>query len=1050
MNTFAQDRYTGTVRDAKTNAPIPAATIKNIQSDVQTASNANGYFSLGAMKGDSIAVSSVGYETVTFIVKIFEDNQVHLTSLARELEEVVLNTGYYSIPKERSTGSFVHLDRNTIERSSSPNLLDRLENISSGFQVARDNQRGETEREPRLRVRGVASIESENAPLIVMDGFPYEGDIGSIDPGIVETITFLRDAAAASIWGARAGNGVIVIVTKSGNQSGTMNVQFSSNLQLEAKPDLFYDRNRLPASTVMEIEQKLFDKNVYPQADNTPLPYYVELLYSLKEGLISQTYFDQERARLENTDVRSEAEAYLYREAISSQINLSVNGGGDKYSYSYFVGKNDDKFNLVGNENGRFTLQLKNGLKITENLRTDLSLTHVRQSNVNNGINLSTLYTNSVGSPSTYTRLMGPDGPEGVVRNYRWRYVENAPEQGLLDWIYRPLDELEQSDMRSNDMESRLTSNWLFEPLQGLQLSAAYQYIENRGETNMHLSKESYYVRDLVNRFTQDDGRQIIPYNDILRSYGNYNRRSHSGRIQANYDTKMTDHTLNALAGAEIRAIKHRNLPTSEIYNYDPELKTGSTLFDYTTYYPVKPLGSSAIPAGYPSITEMQERFVSYYSNVGYAFRERYRLSGSIRWDASNLFGVKTNQKGVPLWSMGGRWDVRKESFASNWELVNRLSLRASYGSSGNVNHAASALPTVRRGQNTDIRLPDATIVSVGNPSLRWEKVNTTNIAVDFGILNNSISGSIELYRKNADDLLGYDYVDPTTGLSATLRQMVNYAQLKTTGIDMQLNTDKQIGRFIWRTYNLLSLVKNEVVSYSTNDVLQANVYLGEVAQAPPVIGKSLDVLYALPWNGLSPDNGLPIVYLDGEESQDYRKYFTSFTTDELLDIGSRIPLLQGSTRQSVSYKGLELGFLVTWKGNYVFRTNSMVPGGEFQGNGRHHIDYHKRWQGAGDEEVTSVPANVETYDSYLDRTYSNSEILFEKGDHIRLQDVRLSYSFPITVGSNQNRIRMTTSFFANNLGILWRANKKGLDPDMPYALYPRPRTYNFGFNIAF
>mgnify|MGYP003575625417 FL=1 len=423
-------------------------------------------------------------------------------------------------------------------------------------------------------------------------------------------------------------------------------------------------------------------------------------------------------------------------------------------------------------------------------------------------------------------------------------------------------------------------------------------------------------------------------------------------------------------------------------------------------------------------------------------------MTGSLRWDASNLFGVKGNQRGVPLWSVGGRWDITKEGFAERWTLVDGLSLRGSFGSSGNVNQSASALPTVRRGTNTATQLPNATIVSVGNPSLRWERVNIANIGIDYSLLGNIVSGAVDMYVKSANDLLGYDYVDPTTGLSSSLQQMINYAKLRTRGIDIQVNTQKNFGKVKWTTANLLSSVKNEVRKHKTNESLRATSYLNNNRQVPPVVGKSLDILYALPWHGLSSENGLPIVFLEGAESTEYNKVLNAFPTGDLLDMGSRIPLLQASTRQSFSYRDFEIGVMVSWKGNYVFRASSMAPGAETQGNGRHHMDYLKRWRKTGDELTTTVPATVERYDSNLDIIYSNSEVLVERGDHIRLQDIRLSYGRRI--GTEKHPINFNATFFMNNVGVIWRANNKGIDPDYPRALYPNPTSYNLGINIQF
>lgn len=1045
---FAQVLYRGTVLDAETNKVMPAVSLKNQRTGSAASTDGKGRFSIVAQIGDSILFQSVGYAK-NILLLARQENKVFLSPLVNKLDEVTVNTGYYQISKERATGSFSHLDNRLLNRSPSPNILDRMENMITGFQVDRTNISGEQAQLPNLRVRGVASINSNTAPLIVLDGFPYDNSLSTIDPNAIESITFLKDAAASSIWGARAGNGVVVITSKSGSFSSRQKIQFSSSFQLQDKPDLFYTQDRLPAETVMEIEDRLFEQGIYPLADNMPIPYYVELKYALQNKEVSKLDFDHKRSGLASTDFRKEANKYLYQKAKTWQQNLTVSGGGDMYNYAFMVGNTRTKSNVIGKDDNRLSIQMRNGLKLSKTLKMEMTMAHVLQSRRDNGLSLSELYTNPIGPPSTYTTLMGENGPAAIIRDYRWLYTSKAQENGLLDWTFRPLQEAALLDKRSAATETRLLSNWTYAPLTGLTFVGSYQYVRLLSEGSTFADKESYYTRDLVNRLTQADGTLIIPHNGIMRLYGNSLDQTHSGRVQGNYSTVIANgHSVNALAGVEIRTAKLQNRPTSEIYDYDRDLKTGSTNFDYTRWYDQRPIGAMAIPSGYPSVTEQQERFLSYYTNIGYSFRGRYGMTGSLRWDASNLFGVKANQRGVPLWSVGGRWDVAKELFAKDWSYFNRLSLRGSFGSSGNVDQSASVFPTVRRGINSLTQLPDATVVSVGNPSLRWERVNITNLGIDYSLFGNSVSGSIDMYLKKANDLLGYNYVDPTTGLSGSLRQMINYAKLHTKGIDVQVNTVKPFGSIRWNTANIFSAVGSKVKEHMTNTSLRAVDYLKTNTQVAPVVGKSLDVLYALPWNGLSPVTGMPVVFLDGRESTEYNKVLNGFSPNDLIDMGSRIPVFQGSTRQSFNFKGFEFGFLIVWKGNYVFRANSMAPGAETQGNGRHHTDYFKRWKGPGDERITTVPATTEKYDSNLDVIYSNSEILVQRGDHIRLQDIRLSYGKPI--GSRIRPLNLNASFFVNNIGILWRANKKGIDPDYPSALYPAPRTYNIGINLEF
>ncbi|WP_373564523.1 TonB-dependent receptor domain-containing protein [Sphingobacterium sp. E70] len=205
------------------------------------------------------------------------------------------------------------------------------------------------------------------------------------------------------------------------------------------------------------------------------------------------------------------------------------------------------------------------------------------------------------------------------------------------------------------------------------------------------------------------------------------------------------------MIGGEIREFVIDSEPGNTMFNYDPELLTGTNIFDYSEYYPVRPSGYLRLPYYNYIKRRFTDRYLSYFGNASYSHKERYILSGSMRWDGSNLFGVKTNQKGTPLWSIGGSWELSKEG----WEIfstMDYLRLRATYGSAGNVNKNISAFPTiVHQGLDELTGLDYSYVKSVGNPSLKWEKVNTLNVGIDGRWFNSRISFSTEYYIKRQE-----------------------------------------------------------------------------------------------------------------------------------------------------------------------------------------------------------------------------------------------------------------------------------------------------------
>lgn len=968
------------------------------------------------------------------------------------LNEVVINTGYYQIPKERATGSFDLIDKQLINRSTGTNIIARLEGITSSLHFDTRSNSRETVNAPQLRVRGLSTINSNEAPLIVVDNFPYEGDISGINPNDVESITILKDAAAASIWGARAGNGVIVITTRQGRFNQKTSITLNSNLTIGNKPNLYYNQRWLPSQTVMGFEKELFEKNTYAQQPETVLPAYVELLIKKKAGTISDEDFNAQEALMKTTDSRNEALKDLYQPSINQQYALNINGGEKTYRYYLSAGYDNNRSYLTGNQSNRLNLNLQNTFKPIQNLELSAAIIYTRQNNQNNGLNLSSFTSRSPSGISPYTRFTDENGNAlAIPYQLRQAYIEQAPANKLLDWNYRPIEEISLSDKTSGSTELRLNSGIKYSFLKHFNASLSYQYIRSNSSGESYYSTETFYVRNQVNRFTQTDGTQIIPNGGILTGNGKAETLSHSGRLQLGYQQEFNSlHQIHALAGAEVRQYTQQYLPGFVLYNYNPEVLTGTTLFDYTKKYPQRPSGSAPISQPPYQITEYADRYLSYFSNAAYTYHKKYTLSGSIRWDGSNLFGVKTNQKGVPLWSAGTSWEISKEPFYQlGW--LPYLRIRTTYGSAGNVNKTVTTYPVISYTTNVQTGLPETTIRSAGNPALRWEQVKTLNLAIDASSKNDRIKGSIEYYVKKSSDLIGEKNMAPSSGIipgiSLLIVNQINYANMRTHGIDFQLNTKNFTGAIQWESNFLFSYVKNTITNYAGNSSLPISFYFA--GTAPLQVGQSRDVIYWMPWAGLNPQTGKPLIPgQQAQTSENYRPYLDNYQPKQLLT-GLTVPPYFGSIRNTISYKNLQVSAVVTFKAGYVFRRESFYPGQEYQDPANYHQDYFKRWKQPGDEQHTNVPA-AGPADTYLSQYYGRSAAIISKGDHIRLQDINISYTLnsPMLKKYGLHNIRIYG--YARNLGILWRANKEGIDPDLPTAAYPAPASYALGLTLGF
>ncbi|UII27657.1 SusC/RagA family TonB-linked outer membrane protein [Fulvivirga maritima] len=1052
---FCQQMMTihGKVIASTDSLPLPGASVTVKTSLKGTITDSNGSFSLEVPEGSMLVFSYIGYESQeraasshNMLVALSED---YMT-----LGEVeIYSTGYEEVPVERATGSYEQVSEQLINRSVGADIISRLDGATSGLLfdrrlVGSGATYGDDYR--NLRIRGISSINSETNPLIVLDGFPYEGDINSINPNDIDNITVLKDAAAASIWGARAANGVIVISTKKGTFQEPLQINLVANARISQAPDLYDNPNYLSAQYFMEIEKSLFDQGFYDTDLNSlsmpALSPFVELLAAQREGELSEEQVQQQWQALETADVRKNVENLFYQNGLSQQYALSLQGGNTKSSYYFSGGYDALQANVIGNESERVTLTARNTFKPIKQLQLQTGLFLSSQRRQNNG-----LAWGGYGSRYPYNQLIDDNGNAlPVVRDYRLPYVNQAEEEGLLNWQYLPLEERDLMDNTIKQQQQRINVGLQYEFLPNTSLQLSYQYQHQSSEDTDLRSKESYYVRNLVNRFTDDEGDQLFPYNDILQ-VGHRQEKAHSGRVQlSTYQVFREEHEVSALAGAEVRQV-HIQGQGFEYFGYDDEVLTTVDMIDYITYHYTRPNGRARIAPPNTSLSDLLNRYISYYGNMAYTFKQRYTLSGSARWDASNLFGVKTNQKGVPLWSVGAAWTVSKESFM-NLSWLPYLRLRATYGYNGNINREATAFVTARYLSSylTDFQVAD--IVSPGNPQLRWEKVAVWNAGIDFKALNNRVSGSFEYFRKEGKDLLGRQSLDPTTGFSSLQVEgfMANYANTKTKGWDLTLNTLNLNGAIKWQTDFLVSYAKTRLTSFD-DEANNSSIYsffrnstLKLKEEAP------IDALYAIPWSGLDPNTGAPLVMVDGQESTDYETYFNNLTFEELKEVGLVVPPYFGSIRNTWSYKHFSLSANLTFKLNYVFRRNSISYQSVFDGQQMGHQDFMDRWQNPGDEAHTQVPSmpTVNEASNFRDYAYNFSEVLVEKGDHIRLQDIRLGYTFQ-PQGQRASWYRSIECYlYLNNLGILWRANDKGLDPDYPYAeLLPGP-VYAIGTNI--
>ncbi|QXV66843.1 SusC/RagA family TonB-linked outer membrane protein [Mucilaginibacter sp. 21P] len=1023
----AQQRFSGTVRSATTQAPVYGATIST-GGKALTSSDSTGKFSFTLPdKQVTIQVSNVGFIGRQVTLNAGSPAVIQLEETASQLSEVTVSTGYQQLPRERATGSFAQISKPLFNQQVSTTVLQRLETITSGLQVDRS-----TSAAGKIQIRGLSSISGPQAPLIVLDNFPYEGSLDNINPNDVESITVLKDAAAASIWGTRAGNGVIVITTKKGHLNQPLTAELNANVSFGEKPRLGYIR-QMNSSDFIDVEKMLFSKGYYDgmlsdpgQPAVTPV---VELLNQARSGSITRQQADAEINALRNVDVRNDFNKYLYRTAVNQQYALNLMGGGKDHSWQLSGGYDKNIDNLRAAYD-RVSLRTSHTLQFKD-LQLNMGLTYTK-SNANTGAPAYGQVQYGYGSLYPYAQFADAGGNSlPIVRDHRSSYIDTAGRGKLLDWRYYPLEEYQHTRTGTGlqDLVANIAASYKL-PF-GLSADLRYQYERQQTDGRTLYDQQSYYTRDLINLFSQinpANGQVIrpLPLGGILDlSVGTLT--AHNFRSQLNFRNHWGKHEVNALGGFEVREIASGSNSNRQ-YGYNDDNLSYANV-DLVGTYPTYITGYAINIPDNRANAARNNRYVSTFANAAYSYDKRYTFSVSARRDASNLFGANTNDKWMPLGSAGLGWNVFNEKFYHSTFLP-YLKLRVTYGLSGNADPSRTAITTLRYSSISPYtQTPIATFVNYANPDLKWETSKMFNAGIDFGLKDNRINGSVEYFHKKGTNLFGRAEIDYTAGIGTTV--VKNAAAMSGNGLDLELNSINLEGSVRWTTQLLFSAYHDRLDQY----YLSATTAQNQVQSVPVisgVIGKPVYGIYAYRTAGLNPQNGNPRGYLNGQLSEDYTA-IENADYSTLKYMGPAVPQYYGSLGNTVSWNNLSLTVRLSYKFGYYFRRSSIQYESLFStGNG--HSDYALRWQQPGDEAHTPVPSMIYPSNSARDAFYAGSESLVEKGDHIRIQYVTLSYDL------NRQRQRWlpfrTAQVYvnANNLAILWRANKAGLDPEYDYS----------------
>lgn len=1035
------------------NEPV-IATITVKETNIVIGTNNNGEFELkGVDENATLVITGVGIEN--FEVKIQGKTELKLSAkikVTQEEEVVIANTGYQTVKPNEINGSVFVVTNEMLNQQTGTNILERLNGVTSGllFNIGKSN--GNPQSKTDIVIRGHSTINGPLDPLIVLDNFPYEGDINNINPNDIESITILKDAVATSIWGARGGNGVIVITTKKARFNQKLKVEVNTNLIINKSPDL-YSLPDMSINDYVDVEEYLFNKGFFNSvitntATRPGLAPASEIFLKRKSGLISAGDSAVLINELKGNDSRDQYNKYFYRDAVIQQYSLSLRGGSGNIAWT-ISGNYDKSISDLQLQNDKINLRLNNTYKPFKNLQINFGVYYTNNTSKGSAAPAYNSITIN-GRNVPYLKFADDNGNAlPVARYYRESYTDTAGGGKLINWKYYPLEDYKHDRRitKREDITANISLN--YQVLKSLNVTILYQYQKQKSNGKNLADIENFNTRDLINKYSQLNRSTgivtyIIPKGGIL-GLSNDNVNSQNLRAQLNFNENWgNNHDLSALAGAEVRGAESNGNGTT-YYGYNKEPLIFGTV-DFVTRYPIFNRTTTANIPGGPVINQTTiTRFVSLYANVSYSYKQKYSGSISLRKDGSNIFGATTNDKWKPLGSVGIGWEVSKEKFY-RFSGIPFLRLKSSLGYSGNVDLGKIPLPIGTYLTSSLTNLPYLVISQINDPSLRWEKVKQINIGIEFSTRKQTLSGSIEYYHKTGIDLYGPTPFNYTAGFNRNEINK-NVANMEGKGVDVVLRS-KNIDRlFKWSTNLLFNYRTEKTTKYLDPTPLTVQDLIGGGNQITPVVGKPLYAIAAYRWGGLNA-SGDPQGFLDGQLSTNYSAISNDVNQkglegENLVYLGSAVPTFFGSFMNTISWKGFSATINIAYKFGYFFRKPALSYNALYN-NGVGHKEFEDRWKKPGDEIYTNVPAmvytnyqlNGQSVFEFRDAYYANSEIHFLKGDHIRLQFININYSFQ---QFSKKLLLESLRLYVNvaNFGIIWRANKEHLDPDFPSSFVP-------------
>lgn len=1031
LQLLAQNRtISGQVLDAQNNG-IPNASISVKGSAIGTTTGTDGRFTLSLpASAKTLLISSVGFQAQEVEIGDRSSLNIALISNEQQMSEIIVTVPYGTIRKTAFTGSETTVTAKNISKQQVTSVTKALEGLVSG--VITTNGGGSPGSGANILIRGVGSINASSSPLYVLNGVPYDGSISAISTDDIESVTVLKDAAAAALYGSRAANGVVMMTTKKGKRGKPVaTATIRQGFMNRGIPE--YDRVG-PQEYYELFWESYRNASIAGGQNSTQAGLSASDVLTGPNGLVYNAYsvpgnqvIDPVTGKL-NPNAKllwnDSWEDALFRTALRTNANFNVSGGSDKSTYYLSAGYLNEEGILKFSGYKRYNLRMNVDAAATDWLNTGINIdgAFARRDDVTSG-------GTATSNPFYYTRNMGPIYPVWQRNQTTGEKILDASGNPALDW-----GTVDQMGTRPYAGRSNL--------LGSLDLDENSSKITN---ANANTYAEVKFLKDFalratlgVNYFqTGSTNYQNNQFGDAAPSPGlnnggrstkTYDRQlSLTGNQVLSWNREFNDHSFRALAG-------HEN------YRYQYEFVSANAsgfLFPGRTE-----LTDGIGPFNPASSGVDNHRIESYFTSVNYSYSQKYQASFSYRTDGSSRFAEDVRWGN--FYSAGVSWRLTQEDFMKNINWLNELKLRASYGEQGNENiglyyQYGNYYAAGTNGTQVTYTPP----ARPSNPELLWETNKTINVGLDFAMLRNRLQGTVEFFNRVSDNLL-FDVPLPISVGYASVWQ--NIGTMKNYGVEMQLGyTAIQSRNFNWRVDLNLTHFKNKITKLPPNQAKN-----GIVTGTKKLFeGRGIYDFWLREYAGVDAANGDALYYrdiVDADGKVTGRNLTNVYNNATYYFHGSALPDITGGLTNSFNYKNFELSVLATfaygglfYDGNYAGIMHRGSAGTAW------HTDILNRWQKPGD--VTNVPR----LENALGGQDGASTRWLVDGSYVNIKNVTLSYALPSNL---TNRFHLGgTSIFANVDNAYLFTAKKGLDPQRAFngtadATYVPFRTFTVGLNI--